>query len=541
MRRILLVALGLAPWFGCSGSSSSAPPLTLTSAPRLDANPHGCVPLSAVVTVATSEPTVVELRVDDGTRSWSVPSAAGPATAHAVPVLGVRPGLLHTVQVTVRDEAGRSTTHPQPLEWVTPALLDSFPPIRVTVADAARMQPGGTVLNIVDTAQGDRLVMLDHRGDVVWYLDPSVVPHGSQPPNFLSTRLDNGNFLITVDRRGLVEVKVTGEVVAAYWASNTAPVPGSGFYVDVPVDSFHHDAVAMPVDDAAGAAYAVLGTELRTYPNYPRSEVDPSLTDPSAEVVGDVIVELARDGTVLRQLRLLDLLDPYRMCYDTLFTYWNDHYGRTVRDWSHANALLYDAKDDAYLVSLRHQDAVVKIARGTGQLQWILGPHERWAPRWQGLLLAPFPGLGWNFHQHAPTLLADGGILMFDNGNHRAVPPTPGATFQNSYSRAVEFFVDESLRTVRQRWAYGAAPGGSEPSFYSFFVGDADPLANGNVLVCDGGKLQFPNQNLFGRVVEVTRDAVPSLVFEAFVEDQAPTAPKGYFVYRAFRVPALHD
>ena len=42
-------------------------------------------------------------------------------------------------------------------------------------------------------------------------------------------------------------------------------------------------------------------------------------------------------------------------------------------------------------------------------------------------------------------------------------------------------------------------------------------------------------------VVEVTRDAVPSVVFEAFVEDQAPTSPKGYFVYRAFRVPALHD
>lgn len=541
MRRILFAALGLAPWFGCSGSSSSAPALTLTEVPRLEANPHGCVPLSAVVSLAASRPVAVELQVADGDRSWLVRSEPGFATAHAVPLLGLRPGRRHTVQVTVRDAGGRATTHAEVLAWVTPALLDTFPPIRVTVADPARMQPGGTVLNIVDTAQGDRLVMLDGHGDVVWYLDPSVVPHGSQRPNFLSTRLDNGNFLITVDRRGLVEVTMTGEVVAAYWASNTLPAPGTGFYTEVPVDSFHHDAVAMPAGDAVGAAYAVLGTEVRPYPNYPRNEVDPSLVDPSAEVVGDVIVELARDGTVLRQVRLLDLLDPYRMCYDTLFTYWDDHYGRSVRDWSHANALVYDAKDDAYLVSLRHQDAVVKIARSTGQLQWILGPHERWAPRWQGLLLAPFPGLGWNFHQHAPTLLADGGILMFDNGNHRAVPPVPGTTFQNSYSRAVEFFVDESLRTVRQRWAYGAPPGGSEPSFYSFFVGDADPLANGNVLVCDGGKLQFPNQNLYGRVFEVTRDAVPSLVFEAFVEDLAATGPLGYTVYRAFRVPPLHD
>ena len=65
-------------------------------------------------------------------------------------------------------------------------------------------------------------------------------------------------------------------------------------------------------------------------------------------------------------------------------------------------------------------------------------------------------------------------------------------------------------------------------------------LANGNVLICDGGKLEGPPRfNTFGRVVEVTHTANPQIAFEVTVRDSAPTAPTSYFCYRAFRLPGF--
>ena len=224
----------------------------------------------------------------------------------------------------------------------------------------------------------------------------------------------------------------------------------------VPLDSFHHDAVLLP--DDADAEIATLSTELRRYPNYPANVNAPGTTTALASVVGDVIVELRRDGSVVRKTPILDRLDPYRMCYDTLSNFWNDFYGVECADWSHANALVFDRANNHWLVSLRHQDAVVRMHRTSGTIDWILGNPGGWTPEWRPLLLSPMPGLEWQYHQHAPELQADGSILMFDNGNNRSMPPTPGTGFFQSWSRAVEFAVDERFRTVAQTWSYGAPP-----------------------------------------------------------------------------------
>lgn len=540
MRRFLCASFTTLAVTGCSGSHSSTPQLLITSAPVLSVSPNAWAPLVAVVAIETSVPTEVSLQISDGTASWTVDSDDGLVARHPqIAILGLHPGRAHTVLATVRDERGRSLTAPTTLAFTTPALPADFPPIRVTTAAPARMQAGNTMLNIVDAQNGDKLVMLDPLGEVVWYLDHTLLPQGATRPSFLATPLPNGHFMLIVDRCGLVEVDMLGHVHGAWWANNILPAPGTGFYRPVAADSFHHDVLVLPAD--SGAAFATLSTERVTLPNYPNSVVDPSLQDPSAEVVGDVIVEFASDGAVVREIPLLAQLDPYRMCYDTLGNYWDDHYGTTTRDWSHGNALCYDANDNSYVVSLRHQEAIVKLDRTSGLIDWILGPPERWLPQWQGQLLSPMPGLDWQYHQHAPELLPGGRILVFDNGDNRAVPPAPGLPFDDSWSRAVEFKVDGSTRTVAQTWAYGQAPDGSGASFYSFFVGDANTLDNGNILVCDGGKLQpAPHFNLYARIAEVTHTTPPEVVFEAYVLDESSTAPKSYFVYRAFRVPALH-
>ena len=136
-------------------------------------------------------------------------------------------------------------------------------------------------------------------------------------------------------------------------------------------------------------------------------------------------------------------------------------------------------------MSLRHQDAQVKVDR-TGAARWILGPHGGWNEPWRDRLLQPQGDLEWPYHGHGVEVTPAGTILLFDNGNNRALPFDEPMPSEDSYSRAVEYAVDEEALTVRQAWAY---PGPDAEPFYSSFLSDADWLPRtGNVLITDGGR-----------------------------------------------------
>ena len=112
---------------------------------------------------------------------------------------------------------------------------------------------------------------------------------------------------------------------------------------------------------------------------------------------------------------------------------------------------------------------VVKVSRDN-RLHWILAPHEGWANAGfdgSGFDTRPFlltavdgdsraysreiqDGLAstndfdWPWGQHAPLILPNGRIVLFDNGDFRNYSSgTP-------HSRAVEYEVDEGGLTVRQ-------------------------------------------------------------------------------------------
>ena len=82
-------------------------------------------------------------------------------------------------------------------------------------------------------------------------------------------------------------------------------------------------------------------------------------------------------------------------------------------------------------------------------------------------------------HQHHPTWLDNGRILLFDNGFHR-----PRAT----YSRVIE--VDPSTNEIA--WEYMGNPA---LSFYSQAISSCERQPNGNTLICEGSP---------GRIFEVT-------------------------------------
>ena len=62
------------------------------------------------------------------------------------------------------------------------------------------------------------------------------------------------------------------------------------------------------------------------------------------------IVEFTRDGNIVHRWDLFDILDPFRLGYDSLGGYWRKKGFAESADWSHANAIDYLADDDSFTI-----------------------------------------------------------------------------------------------------------------------------------------------------------------------------------------------
>ena len=155
-----------------------------------------------------------------------------------------------------------------------------------------------------------------------------------------------------------------------------------------------------------------------------------------------------------------------------------------MHDWTHGNALIYEERDNSFIMSVPYQDAVIKVSMDTGELVWILGTHENWNEPWSEKLLTPVGDVGWSYKHHAISHTENGTYLLFDNGAARASPYNDKMPLTESYSRAVEYSVDEETMEVRQLWVYGP----EQENFYGRYLGDVDwhPEAD-TVMVNVGG------------------------------------------------------
>jgi arylsulfate sulfotransferase len=517
-------------------AADTTPPAFMTQ-PVVTMNTNPLAPLTARVQVTSDEPVIVEIYAREATRGFRFQATEEFATTQDLPLVGFRPNRTHRITVALRDASGNRSVWPVGFVLTTPALPAHFPPIDVRTSTPSLMEAGVTLAGLRWSSPslpsaGTYCVYFDAAGEVVWLY---------QAPTSLSNvvRTRDGTFLLQLSNRLVREIDLFGEIVTEWWAARTglAGAPAGAVLVDC--DSFHHELYELPEDQ--GGNFVALSTEVRTYPNYPTSEVDPTQTAPSANVVGDVVVEFQRDGKVVDEFRVLDVLDPYRLCYGSLAGFYNQLYGVVTLDWSHGNAATLDTSDDSWVISLRHQDAVIKVRRSDQSLVWIHGPHERWTSAWAPFLLTPvgFP-FEWNFHQHSPHVDSTGNLTMFDNGNYRAIPPAPGAPSSQWYSRSVRFNVDPVAMTTTQVWDWQD----STPYFSPMF-GDADPLPmTGNNLVVDGSKPVTGANASYSRLVEF-RAAAPGqqVVFELVVNDPTGPSPSPYnwTIYRAERLGSMYE
>ena len=507
-RAILLfvAACGLLLASGCNQGDESNTGPSITMAPNPD------TPLVGILNWTTDVPTRISLDVSDGSDSWEINFDEFKA-AHSLPILGFRPGKQHTISVRAIDEDNNESV--ASLVVNTDPLPEDFPEINV-VSNPDEMEPGITLF-----PAGDFLIAVNETGEVVWYHRVGL-PGGVDRD---LRRLKNGDLLLLLPMSRIIEIDMLGNLVQMWHAS----LRNEGDIGSTPVaaEAFHHDVFEME-----NGNFLVLSHHVRLVDNFPTSDTDPDAPRETATVADDVVVEFARDGTIVNQWSMMDLLDPLRIGYGSIGAGLAQYYPEVqepIRDWGHANAVVHDPRDDSIIVSLRHQDAVVKFSRKTGEIIWILGPNENWDPDEFGdFLLTPTNDMEffWQYHQHAPMLnLESDTIIMYDNGNFRASPfdiPIPG---EANFSRAVEYSINEGMRQITQVWEYGQF---ADEIVFTPFIGDADSLPEtGNVLITFGGILSGRQ----ARIIEVTHTTPAEKVFDLSVND---------FVYRSERLSSLY-
>jgi hypothetical protein len=173
------------------------------------------------------------------------------------------------------------------------------------------------------------------------------------------------------------------------------------------------------------------------------------------------LVEMTIKGEIVWEWRSWEHLDPER---DAITAVQDD---RDV--WTVANSVS-EMPDGNLILSFRDISTVIMINRQTGAIYWKLG-----AP--------PLAG------QHAPHILPNGNVLLFDNGPHRLDHSFP-------FSRVLEI----NPATKEIVWKYQEV---RVSDFFSPRISNAQRLPNGNT---------FINEGWFGRFFEVTPDG--SVVWE---------------------------
>ena len=508
--------------------------------------PYAAVSLGGTLSVKTDRASTLKVEIGDGGAHAMTLTTSVAATTHAVPVLQLRAGRKYALLVTATD-AGGATSPAVTVPYETPPLPADFPPLVVKAMDAGR--DGLTLFGAgrwgaMGPAQDwAYLAAVDVVGEVVWYLQAGTsVNHFKLSPE--------GDVRFGVGDGSFVDVSVAGAPQRGWMA--TAKLPSSvtlpNGVIGVDVDTLHHDVVELP-----NGNLLALSTELRTI----KQSACPATYMNDWDVVGDVVIELEpATGKVVGKVSMFDLLDPCRRVDQAFKTnFWAGVYGGTTADWTHANAVFYDAARNTVLVSLRHQDWVVAYryaddANGkAGSLLYRLGP--------EGDFQLAGTDAKWNYQQHAARVLSNGNVMMYDNGSAR-----PGTLQTNKqkypWSRSLELSLDmtgaKGTWTATQVWDYGSndvrmvdTSTGSpiELRWYSQVIGIADVTPANTVLAVHGaltnpptGLLLDGNVKKSARIFEVTREATPKVVLDVRVEDEAGAG--SYGVYRAVRVPSLY-
>lgn len=326
----------------------------------------------------------------------------------------------------------------------TPAAM----PLSTPVPDHAGILVQGTL--------SQRPTATDLNGNLLWY-----GPEGLS----LLTRMAPGGTMLAVYENGAKdqwfqffrEFDLAGITVAETNAGRVnEQLAARGAR---PITSFHHEAIRLP-----DGKYLLLAGSEQLMEDVQR----PGTSD----LIGDTIVVLDQNLNVVWHWDSFDHMDPARAAilnetctYPATLACATFYQAELGYDWLHSNSLQL-APDGNILISVRHQDWVVKIdyrnGEGDGAVVWRLGPEGDFR-------LEGGDAEAWFTHQHDAQMLADGvTMLVYDNGNTRISRNRDQGT-----SRGQVWRLDEAARV-----AYLVTNADLQAN--SAALGNAQTLPNGN-------------------------------------------------------------
>lgn len=458
------------------------------------------------------------LNTSYGLTTWTQPVPAG-GGAVSLFVAGMQASTQYHIRGVVQFANG-ATFNDADQTFTTGPLPGTLPTITVTTTPGAMPQAGIELIDTVTTGSGyQNAFVTDLAGNVIWHLN-APFNTGPNPIKLLA----NGHFLVNYSGQPdgtestMEEVDLGNNVIWQMTADqlNTALSTATCAGCNITIIGTHHDFVSLP----NGHLIVLASTQ--------------QVVSDGTTATGDVVIDLGDMENVsgtnpdhtpqpVWLWNEFDYLDTNRRPY-------------LYPDWTHSNALLYSSTDGNLIVSSRHQNWLVKMdySNGTGD------GHVIWKLGYQGdFSLLDSTGApddnstDWFFAQHGPsftttTTSGNFSLILFDNGDDRGVTTvvggTCGVTGQPAcYSTVPLLNIDETSMTA----TLAANP--TTPD-YSFFGGNADILANGNVEYDECAALGVTASE--GKIFEAPQSAPTQPIWQMLLGGQD--------TYRGFRIPSLY-
>ena len=438
----LLFTLACTPPVDQPGGAETGPAETSDSAAACEGEVSPTVETTDMPTVLrvrweTEQESEGQVRFS-GTGQVSRITRAASGTQHEALLVGLRPSteVAFTVLVDGVPACGGSGTA------LTGAFGASLPPAAVALSTPDAADAGLTAVTVITGATA-AATLLDESGVVVW---AAVMPGSGRVPYRVLPSLD-GEWVLYNESAGgelpgmLYRVPLDGSTGDAY------PVPGG-----------HTDFV-----ETEPGAYAMLGWDVQVVEG--------------RTLVGDTIVEFDAAGVSRTVWSTFDSITP-----DLTRQYDKGWYpgNAEAEDWTHVNALSYDADEGAYYVSITLDDSVARVDRASGEMTWRMGNPGGDFRSEAGERLFARP--------HSVQRIGDD-VIVFNR--HSVIEGTPDC------GNAVRVSFDEAAGTAERVWSY--EPDTCVPVEW---LGSAQRLPAGSTVV------SFSSA---GRLDEVAADGTPML------------------------------
>ena len=435
-----------------------------------------------------------------GLTTWtqSTPTGGG---AVAIFVAGMLANTPYHMQATVKFNSGLTFTDADHVFTTAAPPADRIAKLTTTTTPGMTPQSGVELLDLT-AGLGPPLRWRTSAATHSGYISPGIAGAGANPVKLMP----NGHFLMNVSvgqpdglNSVIREVDLSGQVIWQMTAAqlNQALAAATCNECNVTVVGTHHDFAVLP------NGHLVVIAALQ--------QVVSGVT-----VTGDVLIDLDQNHKPVWAWNEFDHLDINRRPY-------------LYPDWTHTNAILYSPDDGNLIISIRHQNWLVKVdyanGSGAGDIIWHLGYQGDFA------LQGGTDPTDWFYAQHGPSFATTNttgkfSLILFDNGDDRVFPTgvTCGTAGQPPCS-----ILHRSSIAARRISKNSDAWRSIQPRSPTLSL-EVTPRCS-KTATWSTTNVAFPS-DISAAIFEVTQTSPPQTVWQMQIA--------GQYAYRGMRIPSLY-